>query len=125
MVRFGIVGVVVNLVFYGVYLAMLELQVAPLWAMSIVYACAVMLSFLLHGHWTFGEQVQRRRFGPFCVVYLAGYVLNGFGLWLMIGGGVSPQFAQAIMVFVVAAISLVLQKFWVFRVPAPESRNTR
>lgn len=120
MLRFGVVGVGVNLVLYLAYLALVERHVDVKLAMSLVYAGGVVLGFVLNRRWSFR---RRGRLGgdvpAYVAVYFAGYLVNLAALALFVDGlGWAHQAVQAAMVFVVAAGTFLLQKHWVFRVPA-------
>lgn len=125
LLRFGVVGVAVNLALYAVYLELVSAGLGAKTAMSVVYASGVVLSYLLNRRWTFG-----RRAGPrddvrrHAVVCLAGYLLNLGTLSVFVDlMGLAHQFVQAVMVFVVAALTFGSQKVWVFRVPHRASQT--
>lgn len=109
----------VNLVLYAVYLALVSAQMGPKAAMSVVYAAGSGLGYGLHRRWSFGRRDARRRdVLPYLAVNLAGYVLNLGALALFVDGlGLPHQAVQAVMVFAVASLVFVLQKYWVFRAP--------
>ena len=119
LLRFGVVGVAVNLALYAVYLALVSAGLGVKTAMSVVYASGVVLSYLLNRRWSF-----RRHAGPrddvrrHVVVCMAGYLLNLGALSVFVDVlGLAHPFVQAVMVFVVAALTFGLQKVWVFRAP--------
>ena len=117
LLRFGIVGVGVNLVLYAAYLAMVGAQVGVKVAMSVAYAFGVMLGFVLNRRWSFGRSDDPRAdVLPYLAVYIAGYLLNLSALVLFVDViGFAHEVVQAVMVFVVAALTFLLQKYWVFR----------
>jgi putative flippase GtrA len=117
LLRFGMVGLLVNLGLYAAYLGMVGLHVAVKVAMSCTYACGVVLSFVLNRRWSFAST------GPlggeawrYLVVYLAGYLLNLSALALFVDAlGLAHQAVQGAMMFIIAALVFGLQKYWVFR----------
>jgi putative flippase GtrA len=115
--RFALVGVGVNVLLYAAYLTLVGLQVDVKVAMSLAYVGGVVLGFVLNRRWTFGR--LRRPCGDvpaYLTVYLAGYLLTLGALVLFVDGmGWAHQAVQGAMVFIVAALAFVLQKYWVFR----------
>ena len=53
---------------------------------------------------------------PYLAIYIAGYLFNLSALVLFVDViGFAHEVVQAVMVFVVAALTFLLQKYWVFR----------
>src|SRR5665213_1311241 len=128
LLRFGIVGLLVNSALHAAYLDMVGMHVAVKVAMSITYACGVALSFILNRRWSFS------RAGPlggdawrYLVVYLVGYAVNWLALALFVDAlGFPHQAVQAAMVFIIAALVFALQKLWVFgRAGKPKASAAR
>lgn len=119
LVRFGVVGVAVNLVLYAVYLALASAHMGPKAAMSVIYVAGVGLGYGLHRRWSFRRRDARRRdVLPYLAVNFAGYGLNLGALALFVDGlGLPHQAVQAMVVLVVAALVFVLQKYWVCSTP--------
>lgn len=115
--RFALVGVGVNVLLYVAYLTLVGLQIDVKVAMSLVYVGGVVLGFILNQRWTFSRRSKPCGDVPaYLAVYLAGYFLNLGALVLFVDGlGWAHQAVQAAMVFIVAALAFVLQKYWVFR----------
>lgn len=117
LLRFGVVGVVVNSGLYAAYLAMVGAHVAVKLAMSLAYGCGVVLGFILNRRWSFRQSGRPR--GDvlrYLAVYLAGYLLNLAALAFFVDMlGWAHQAVQAVMVFVIAGSVFLLQKHWVFR----------
>lgn len=111
---------------YLAYLTLVGLQIDVKVAMSLVYVGGVVLGFILNQRWTFGRRRNPRGDVPaYLTVYLAGYLLNLGALVLFVDGmGWAHQAVQAAMVFIVAALAFVLQKYWVFR-PAGRGAEPR
>lgn len=122
LLRFGVVGVGINLLLYGGYLAMVGAGLEPKAAMTVGYACGVAIGFFINRRWTFGQRgVLRRDIHAYLVVYAAGYLINLAALALFVDGMQWPhQGVQAAMAFVIAVFTFVMQKFWVFQGRARE-----
>lgn len=121
LVRYGVVGVSVNVVGYLVYLAIARLGVPPTVAMSIVYFVAVCAGFLANRRITFDH---RGHLGSAAIRYLwtqlGGYLIDLFLLVVFVDGlGYPHEIVQAVAVFVVAAYLFVMLKVFVFR-PTPQ-----
>ncbi len=88
-------------------------------AMTAVYVAGTALGFVLHRLWSFGSRgAVHREWGAYVAVYGAGYVFNLAALAFCVGLlGWPHAWVQGVMVFVVAATTFVLNKFWVFRAP--------
>lgn len=109
---------IVNLLLYAAYLALVGAQVGTKSALSVAYVIGVLLSYGLNQRWSFGRRAGvHDDFLRYATVYFAGSLLNLGAVWLFVGVMCHPHhFVQAVMVLVVAAFTFVLQKYWVFRV---------
>lgn len=117
LLRYGTVGVLSNLVGYLLYLAITSAGVEHKLTMSLLYVVGVVQTFFFNRRWSFRHHGAH---GPamlrYGITYALGYLFNLWALWLLVDVlGHPHQFVQAAMVFVVAALLFVLQKFWVFR----------
>lgn len=120
LLRYGIVGLAANALGYLLYLALTAMGLAPVLAMSLLYAVGVLQTFVFNKRWTFehggrGGPAFRR----YVLLYLVGYGLNLALMRLLVGGLGWPH--QAVMLGLVLGMPLfffVGQKFWVFA-PAP------
>ena len=118
--RFGLVGLVSNLVLYAAYLALTAVGIGPKAAMSVVYITGVVQTFLVNRAWTF--KFSGPRAGPFakyCLTYASGYLLNLVLLFLLVDLCGGPhQLVQAVSILAVALLVFFMQRHWVFR-PTP------
>lgn len=116
MFRYGIVGTVVNMLGYGVYLLITFLGVPPKITMSIIYPIGVCIGYLGHGKWTFGvEQATFRSFSRFILAHLFGYFTNLLLLFYFVDViGYPHQWVQLVAVFVVALQLFITFKIFVF-----------
>lgn len=116
VVRFGIVGVAVNVTLYLAYLMLIHAGIDYRVAMSAVYVAGTVLGFVLHRSWTFrSKRAWGGAFGRYLIAYAAGYALNLAGLWLLVEAvDLSHALAQGVMILVVAAFLFMIQKLWIF-----------
>ena len=116
LLRFSVVGIGLNGTLYGAYLVLVGAGVPIKSAMSLTYACGVVLGFLLNRRWSFDRPPTRGDASRYLAAYAAGYVLNLAALALFVDAwGLAHQGVQAAMVIVIAALLFLAQKYWVFR----------
>lgn len=117
LVRYGIVGVSVNLIGYVVYLAIAALGLRPTIAMTIVYAAAVCAGFLANRRITFDHRGHVRPAAVrYLVAQLGGYLIDLALLVVFVDRlGYPHEIVQAAAVFVVASYLFVMLKVFVFR----------
>lgn len=120
--RYGVVGVSSNLLLYTAYLGLTTAGLSPVFAMSIVYACGVAVTFVLNGRWSFGARgLYRASFARYVAAYAAGYVINLVMLsWLVHRLGLPHAPVQGFVILLVAAFLFLAQRYWVF---APRSSS--
>lgn len=117
--RFGAVGVAQNAVnvatFAGVHAAGVDYRVAAVVAALV----ALVVSFELHRRWTFVRAARRGRAGEavrYCVVFAtavaAGVALLTFQVEAL---HVTPVAGQTVAILLVAPVSYLAQRHWVFR----------
>jgi putative flippase GtrA len=119
-VRYATVGVVSNLVLYGLYLVATGLGIASKVAMTALYAAGVLQTFLLNKRWSFRDR------GPkgiallrYCAAYASGYVLNYAMLAVLVDVlQLRHEYVQGATVLLIAVYLFVLQRIWVFRRPS-------
>ena len=116
LVRFGITGVMSNVVLFLGYVLLTELGVGHKTAMTALYLLGVIQTFVFNRQWTF------RHSGPltlpmlrYLAVYALGYFVNLFCLMLFVDFlGMPHLIVQASVILPIAALIFVLQKYWVF-----------
>lgn len=118
--RFAAVGLASNAALYLVYLILASGPLGAKTAMTVAYVLGVLATFTVNRRWTFGAAGAR---GPalarYVAVYALGYGLNWIGLHLLVDRGGWPHAGvQAGMIGVVAVVSFLLQRSWVFRAGA-------
>lgn len=119
MIRYGIVGVASNVVGYILYLVLTAAGVEHKLAMTLMYMVGVAQSFLFNKRWSFDNNGSHNHaFVRYVMSYGFGYIVNLTALYFCVDRlGWPHQAVQGVMVFVVAGLLFMLQKFWVFRTP--------
>lgn len=117
LVRYGFVGVAINLVLYLLYLVLTKLGSEPLLAATMCFLLGVPVSLIAYGRIIFKiNQVSMARRFVFAFGYLVGYGMQIGGLYLLyMIIGLPHQFAQLAMMVIVALFLFCVQKFLVFR----------
>lgn len=121
--RYAAVGVVSNLVLYGLYLAITQWGMPSKLAMTLIYAAGVVQTFVFNKHWSFRSAgASGPQFRRYVLSHAAGYLFNLGALFALVDGlGWAHQLAQGILILATAMLLFLLQKFWVFRGPARPS----
>ena len=121
--RFAAVGFASNVVLYGVYLSLTALSLRPHAAMTITYAAAVLIAYLLNQNWTFRYPgTKRAAFVRYVVAYGLAYATNFLGLSVLVDWLEFPhEGVQAGLILFLAMSLFLAQKFWVFDHAAVES----
>lgn len=121
LLRYGFVGLLSNAILYGLYLLLTNLGFGHKLAMTMLFAAGVAVTFVMNKRWTFGHRGYLRSSSVrYVAAYAFGYLVNFAGLWSFVDVmGLRHEFVQAGMLFLVAGLIFVLQKFWVFRLAVP------
>lgn len=117
LARYGVSGIVINGVLYGVYLVLTAFGLAPWISATICFAIGIPISYATHRRYSFqnARNSNLRRI-LFTVAYIAAYFLQIGGLMALIRFGSIPhQVAQIIMTVIVALWLFLVQKLLVFR----------
>ncbi|ODP31235.1 GtrA family protein [Pandoraea sp. ISTKB] len=117
IVRFGIVGLVSNVVLYGLYIIATSLGVQHTVAMTAVFTLGVIQTFVFNKRWSFAYR------GPggsamlrYAIAYVAAYGINLTAMLVLVDvEGFPHRVVQAVMVVVVAIFMFLAQRLWVFR----------
>lgn len=117
VLRFGIVGLISNLLIFIIYLALTEIGLGHKSAMSLLFTVGVVQTFALNKRWTFEcEGFLRVSFFRYGIIYVLAYFLNLLGLLILVDTLDYPhQVIQGLMILIIALMLFLLQKFWVFR----------
>ena len=117
LIRYGIVGVLSNAVGYLFYLAITAAGMEHKLAMTILFAVGVAQTFIFNKRWTFRHDgLHSTVFVRYWISYALGYIVNLLVLYVLVNClGYAHQIVQGTMIFVLAVMLFMLQKFWVFR----------
>lgn len=117
LLRYGLVGIVTNLVIFAGYLMATFLGIDPIVAMTLTYTVGAFVGFLGNRKWVF--RLEGSVTSPalrFVAAHMCGYLLNYLILFTFVEKLVYPhQWVQASSILVVAGFLFLLFKFWVFR----------
>ncbi|MBU3684532.1 MAG: GtrA family protein [Phycisphaerales bacterium] len=115
--RFFAVGIASNAAAYVAFLLLSKYLLGPKSAMTACFILAFCASFLLNRSWTFSDSgaISRPLF-RYLILYLAGYLLNLTALWWLVDQvGWNPAWVQLALVVVIAGLTFIGQRLWVFR----------
>jgi putative flippase GtrA len=115
---FCAVGAAAFMTHFGVVIAVVPLGLHPLIANVVGFLCAFGVSFIGHNHWTFPgphDRDRARALHRFFTVAVSSFAINETLLWLMLLLTRLPyQLALLIVLVIVAALTLLLSKYWAF-----------
>lgn len=116
-VRYAVVGLASNAIAYVIYILLTRFGLGPKLAMSFVYGVGVLQTFVFNKRWTFGHWgAHSAVFFRYCIAYGAGYVINLISLLVLVDQhGYSHEIVQGSMIFFLAVMLFLLQKYWVFQ----------
>lgn len=120
LLRFGVVGVVSNLIVFVLYLMLSGAGMGPKVAMTVTYFLGVVQTFVLNKRWTFSHHGHlSATFVRYVGLYATGYLINFGALLVLVDNlGYQHEWVQGIMIWIIAVLLFVAQKLWVFRVRA-------
>ena len=115
-IRYAAVGLASNTALFLVYLALTALGAGHKTAMTFSYSLGVGLSFVFNRSWTFGHRGRiKGSFSKYAAIYIFGYLLNYTGLYVWVDRlGYNHAIVQFVLVFSIAVMLFLLQKFFVF-----------
>ena len=116
LVRYGIVGLASNGIGYLLYLLLTWLGMEYRVAVTLLFAIGVFQTFFFNRRWSFGHAGSAQpALLRYWAVYVAAYFLNIAALTVLVEFvGWPHQLAQAILVFVIAGLLFLAQRYWVF-----------
>lgn len=116
LIRFGIVGIISNMIGYVIYLLITYAGVEPKLTVSVLYPIGALLNFAGNKKWTFGSSGSNFQTGfRHILVFAVGYVLNIVMLLVFVDHlGFAHQLVQLAAIFIVALFLFVAMKFFVF-----------
>jgi putative flippase GtrA len=116
MARYGVIGVMNNLLGYLVYLTVTWLWLDPKLAVSLLYPLGAMTAYFGHAKYAFAYQGKHSHgVMRYIVAHLTGYAINVSLLYVFTDRlGFSHQAVQACAVVVVGGVLYVFFRCWVF-----------
>ena len=123
--RYCVVGVVSNLFLYAFYHVLVEQGLDHKLAMSGLYAFGVMQTFVFNKRWSFRYQgATGRVLHRYFAAYVFAYVLNLCVMLALVDWlGYSHRIVQMVMIFIVALLLFVVQKYWVFQAESSKTHS--
>lgn len=117
LIRYGIVGILNNIVTYFLYLSITATGVEPKLAMSLVYVLGIIQTFFLNKTWSFHfDGATTPALIRYITIYILGYVINFLALLLLVDNlGFPHQWVMGGLIIFMALFFFVGQKFWAFR----------
>jgi len=115
--RYAVVGLASNAIGFLLYLLLTYAGMGHKTAMTLLYAVGVAQTFLFNRKWSFGHNgMISSAFLRYIAAYAFGYVFNLAMLVLLVDQwGWPHQWVQGVMIFVLAGMLFLLQRYWVFR----------
>ncbi|GLR46575.1 GtrA family protein [Sphingomonas astaxanthinifaciens] len=119
LIRFGLVGVGLTLLYAAIYWPLATYVMWPVLAVIIAFAIAVTVGFFLHSRWSFkdhGKVEDAKTKAQFLVVQTSGMVLNALFTWIAVDRLHGPTWWPLVpAVLVTPFLTFALNRFWVFR----------
>lgn len=121
VIRYGVVGVLNNLLGYLIYLLITLFGVDPKIVVTILYPVGAVTAYFGHSKYSFTYQGKNTHaLLRYCIAHLVGYGVNLLMLFILSDKLKFPhQAVQALAIFVVAGILFLMFKYFVF--PKTES----
>lgn len=116
-IRFGIVGVKNNIVYYFLYVALSLLGVTHGWAVTVIYIFGIFYSFLFNKRFVFKDRRQSPSvFARYMLIYVLAWGLNLILLQILTTVvGLNHYLVQALLILVISGILFVALRSFVFR----------
>ena len=120
--RFGVAGALSSVVYSLVYLPLTHFvfpAARAVLAVPFAFAVAVTFGYVIHSRWSFRDHGSRDGGGVqqvrFVVTQATGLALNAAITWVGTAGlGYQPWVPLIPAIFVAAAVTFVLNRYWVF-----------
>ena len=103
-------GIVNTLVSNAVYAVLVIAGIAPQLALAISYPVAIVWAYFTSARFVFGQR-GFRKLPAYFLCYVAVYGVNAGGLHIVMGVGVSPLLAQAVLLPFVVVFSYTLTSY--------------
>lgn len=115
MIRYGLFGVLANLILYLLFLGMLAAGISPHLSQLASFLAGTLLAFFLNRNFTFADDRPVSATLPrYILLYGGCYLLNALSLALLLHAGLPPWLGQAICVVLSAVGLFFAQKALIF-----------
>ncbi|MCH2143353.1 MAG: GtrA family protein [Phycisphaerales bacterium] len=117
LIRYGMVGLIVNVIGYLSFLGMVYAGLHHQVAATLMFAIAVLASYVANRNWSFAHQGGvARSFSSYLVLYIAAWVLDVLVLYIFVDRlGWHHALVQGVAILGIAGLLFVGQRYWVFR----------
>jgi len=119
LVRFGIVGLSLAVVYSAIYWYLATYVMSPVAAVVIAFLVSVSIGFVLHSRWSFrghGKREDHAMKVKFLAVQSSGFVLNEIFTWVLTGPLHGPTWWPLVPAILVTPMAtFVLNRQLVFR----------
>ena len=114
--RYVLVGLISNAILYGIYILLTSLGMGPKLAMSLLYGLGMIQTFVFNKQWSFRfNGAAAPALMRYATAYALGYGFNLAALILLVDQiGLPHQWVQGVMLFVIAIMVFLAQRYWVF-----------
>ena len=114
--RYGLVGILTNIVGYLLYLWLTLLGLDPKVSATICFASGVAIGFVLNRTWSFRDRTYiRSTFPRYVIAYASAYIVDIIGLYLLVDlAGYRHEIVQLILIVSIAFGLFAAQKIWIF-----------
>lgn len=116
LLRYAVVGGVINVAAYLLYLWLTILGLGPKIAATICFVIGVTIGFVLNRAWTFQDRTYiRSTFPRYVIAYASAYIVDMVGLYLLVDlVGYRHEIVQFILIVSIAFGLFAAQKIWIF-----------
>ena len=117
LIRYGMVGLIVNVIGYLSFLGMVYAGLHHQVAATLMFAIAVLASYVANRNWSFAHQGGvARSFSSYLLLYLAAWVLDVLVIYIFVDRlGWHHGLVQGVAILGIAGLVFVGQRYWVFR----------
>ncbi len=117
IVRYGVVGVLNNLLGYFIYLAITYFWLDPKIAITLLYPIGATTAYFGHSKYSFSYSgTKKRALWRYVIAHLISYGVNYFMLYFLWEKFNFPhQLVQAAAIFVCAGVLFLLMRYFVFK----------
>ena len=121
MVRYGLVGVLINLLGFLIYLSLTWLRLDPKFAVTLLYPIGAFLGYIGNSRFSFDYSGSHLSgILRYVVAHIVGYVTNILILYFFVDLlGYPHPLIQAIAIFIVAGVLFLQFRYYVFTQTQP------